>query len=164
AGCRPGRSRARWRRGAAWEVLAWCGRLTAGGYRLVPLDARPRAPVTGPGPQAYDRRPSPAFLRLPAPGRHLHEPHEVVLLEELLLADLLEPAGDDLLDEHLLPGPDVAEDPLRTLARDAVEVAEDHSPAGPERLVDRLHRAEGVLEVMVGVADEDEIDGVGGEV
>src|SRR5262249_40259652 len=88
----------------------------------------------------------------------LLEPHEVVLLEELLLARLLEAGRLDLLHEDLLAGTDVAQHPVRTLPLHPVEINQDDLAARLEGPADGGHRLLGELEVVVGVADEGQID------
>jgi hypothetical protein len=52
---------------------------------------------------------------LAVPGFHLLEPDEIVLLEESRFVKLLETRCPNFLGKHLLPRPDVVEDPFAEL-------------------------------------------------
>jgi hypothetical protein len=54
-------------------------------------------------------------------------------------------------------------DKIAALALDAVEVDEDNSTSGSQGVMNGLERSLRKLEVMIGVADENEIDGVLGQ-
>jgi hypothetical protein len=67
----------------------------------------------------------------------------------------------DFLPEHLLPGPHMRHRPFATDTLDTLEVDHDQLPTRLQRLRDRLHRGLRELKVMIGIADESEVDGVG---
>lgn len=112
------RSRCRTRSGTACSFVnsEWgavgsiCGGLAA--TQSGASSGTPR--VANDGTFRSNRRRSGGFAAACRTG--LSENHEVVLLQDLLLlADDLETGVDDLLREHVLPRPDVVQNPLRTL-------------------------------------------------
>lgn len=92
---------------------------------------------------------------------YLLESNEVVVLEELLFLYLPEPCCQYLLGENFLSRPDVIEYPCRAFPFNAMKIDQDHLSSRPQRSVDRSHRLKRELEVVVSVANEGQVDGVG---
>src|SRR5262249_32202657 len=84
----------------------------------------------------------------------------IVFGQDSLLFNKLEPCGEDFFGEGLLPGANMVHHPVGTHAFDPLEIDQYISPTGPERTVDGLHRFGRELEVVIGVADESQVDRV----
>ena len=89
-----------------------------------------------------------------------HEAQQVVFLErfDVDLVPQREASVEDLLTEDLFARSDVAHQELPRHPRDTLEVDHDETPARLEASVDRGERTLRALEVVVGVADENEVD------
>src|SRR4029079_16408334 len=81
-------------------------------------------------------------------------------LQEIFLANRLEPCRRDFSNGDLLAGSNMAQNEFAALAFDAVEVDQNESSTWAKGVMDRLERSLRKLEMVVGVADEDEIDGI----
>jgi len=89
--------------------------------------------------------------------------NEVVFLQDFHFADHLEARRSDFSDKYLLASPDMPHDKIAAFALNPMEVDQDYSASGSKGIMDGLQGALWKLEVVVGVADEHEIDGVLGQ-
>src|SRR5262245_11115272 len=91
-----------------------------------------------------------AWLRL-----DLIKPNEIVFVErKFLLADQLKARLLYLLENNFLACPNVVQHPFPAFAFDPVKINHDDLPTRPEGFVDRSHRLERKLEVVVGIANK----------
>src|ERR1043165_4859567 len=86
------------------------------------------------------------------------EAQEVVLAHQLHFLGVAEARRFDLAPERLFAGANVPQHPVRAHAGDALEVDHHQRSAGPQRAPDRVEHRSRILEVVIGVADENEID------
>src|SRR4029077_2215884 len=91
-------------------------------------------------------------------GFNLFEHEVVVLVEEFFLFHQLESVADNLFRKNLLPSPDVVQYPLPALALDPAKVDYHQLASRTQRSVNRGHGLVWELEVMVGVADEGQVN------
>src|SRR5262245_28253058 len=90
----------------------------------------------------------------------LLEANEIIFLQDFLFTGHLEARRFDLSDEDLLPGSHMAQHPFAAFAFDAIKVDQDDLPAGSKGFMDRLHGSLRKLEMVISVADENQIDRV----
>ena len=89
----------------------------------------------------------------------LLEHQAVLVLQQHDFTHEPEAGGCNLVGDGLSTGPHMPQYPGWTYAIDALKVDHDHPATGAQRPVEGGHRPKGELEVVVGVADEGQIDG-----
>ena len=82
----------------------------------------------------------------------------VVLFEEFLLVDELESIADNFFHENFLPRSDMVQHPFPARAFNPVKVDHHHLSSRTQRPVNRGHGLVRIFEVMIGVADEGEVN------